>query len=516
MDGIAQRTISSRHRQIADEVWATLPGRATPYRTGSAFGYVRDQSVRRAVADSSAVAADLEVSLRAIIEDDLSVPAPGLIGPSAPRVTPSAPASPSGNEEHPPSSGAAQRPRPMSVTDQLLAAPASTAAWEKAEQACLALHRGWDDEAERLFTDATTLVPTDPFLWFGAGLASATSDPGRAARAMTNASRYLAPTDPQGGAYCAIAACVLWERQGNTPRARRTLEEHAELVDLPCPAIALHLARLDGERTQRIEEALSADPLVEADLMALGFFEHDDARARWEERRRRTAEEIRLLEDSVDELRLVDGGPGWGADRDRADGSDDEGALPLTRLEARLWRRVRTVDAALDAARHTVTERERARRAKEDELASELAVARRDLDTFGTLRFFLVGLVVALALLAAMVWGRIFADANPDSAWMIRVAVVAIQVALLAWALAEFLRAWWPRRHFARARQAQLRVPQLEWEAAQLRRGEFDVRRRFNRAAREAELRKGRISDRRKTIVPARPRFGARPLDDTL
>jgi hypothetical protein len=536
---------------IVDDLRQATDWSTAPYPTSSGFRFVFDSSVADDVIDASAVAQDLGVLIRAVSEHVLVVPPlvqasdpdraetgdgvgdvdgvgdadgvgdvdgvaatdgvgdaddedPGRAGESAP-----APADGSG---HGGESAAVEQEQAVlreqsSISRALLTVPAGVAAREKTRLACRAFRNEWFVEAEELFLSGTSLTPTDSFLWFGAGLAASRIDAARAAEHLEKASRYLLPVDPAGSTYVAILAAAFWEAIDDLGRARSMLQHQADALTTPCPTLSLHLARLGPDRERRVAEALAVDPLVEADLVALRF----ECPGAIGERCQRTREELSRLEYSLSELRKVDGRP-IRPDQDPPTDEAVEGdVLPLTDLEAALWRKVRLCEAEIETARAVVQDRERVRRAKEDEVAALAEVAKADLSYETTVPFFIVALAIAVAIVAAFIAGRLLASQVPALSLVIMIVTWTVEVGLAALAARKFVQAWWPHRGYGRARHAKTALPKLEWEAAQLRQGEFEVNHRFSRASQDAELRIRRVIDRRRFLIPARPEFEPEP-----
>ncbi|MEZ5407408.1 MAG: hypothetical protein R2761_05235 [Acidimicrobiales bacterium] len=385
---------------------------------------------------------------------------------------------------------------------ELLAAPATMAAHEKAEQGCQALARGWFEEAEQLFVAGARLDPTDPGLRFGAGLAAWRQRSVRAALHFNLASRYLAPTDQAGSAYVAILAAAVQERLGDAAVAHQWLVEAAGRLDHPCPAITLHLARLDPDRRSWGEAALTVDPMVEADLLALGLQPDREVST---EHRFRIEWEINQLERAVAEVRRLDRGAVWpDAAPSRSFGRDVDHLL-VAQGEVALAAKVASCRAAVDVARSILEERAAQRRAREAVWQQEADEARFELRHRTVAPVFAACLVLAVAGLVVALGGRLAMRAVPTADSLIAVLAHLVLVGLLAVAGWLFATTWWPHRRYRSARRAGQELPHLRFEAAVLREEEFDLRRRIRRAAHDVETRLARIAERRAAVVPRRP-----------
>ena len=178
MAGAAERALSARHRAIADELRAIAEWPVPPYGSTSGFRFAYDRSASRDLADTSAVAQQLDVATRAIMEQPLAL-ASTIGSTTEPEPAPADPDAFFPFED--PVDDRHLGLTSVRTTEALLTVPSSVAAREKADQACRALNRGWHAEAEELFREAAELVPTEPFVWFGAGLAAGELDPARAA-----------------------------------------------------------------------------------------------------------------------------------------------------------------------------------------------------------------------------------------------------------------------------------------------------------------------------------------------
>ena len=491
--GAAERALKTLHRPIVEDV-AEIVGWATaPYDSTSAFRFAYDPDAPRHLADASAVAQEIGVLARAMVEEPLPLGSQLDTDDD------------DGDGDR--SKGGADSAAPSGAVvtaESLLIVPSRVAAREKADQACRALENGWHAEAERLFVAGTDLAPTEPFLWFGAGLAASSIDAARAAEHLYQASRYLLPVDQSGAAYTSILAAALLERQGEVTAARRFLQRHVAELDTVCPAISLHLARLGADRRRHLADALGADPMLNADIAALGMDADDVIR----DRRQRTVQEISQLDLSIGELRRVVGD----LDRTVEAAADDDLAeirsLPLARTEVALWRKIALCESQLSEARGFLQSRIAARQVKEAQVAEAFRMSRTDLQHHTTVPFFFSALMVAFAMVAVFVVGTLARSVvSPVASTAIAGLIWVFELALLAWVVRLFLKAWWPYRSYVRARQAKIDLPTLEAEAARLRDVESEVRRRNERASEDAELRIRRIVERRRFLIPRRPRF---------
>lgn len=366
------------------------------------------------------------------------------------------------------------------------------------EQACEALDHGWWPEAEALFLACAEAAPTEPFPWFGAGLAASHLDADRAADHFEKAARYLIPHDQPGAVYTTLLAAAHREAIDDRPGAIRLLRQQAEELSTACPTLALHLARIDTDPERWVDEALSRDPLLEPDLLALGLATPE----RIDERRRLVEDAVRRLESSIDELRQVDGGPAWTDDRPITALSP----LSLVEQEMALWRTVRACEAELARAQELVAGQERARQAKQDEVDRQDEIAGTDLTHLTALPFFITALAIAVAMGTVLVIG-VLLSARAQGSGAVLALTWLFEAILVGLGVQQFLRAWLPHRHYPLARQAVDHLKQLEWEVSELRQSEFEVRRRFRRASQNTEIRLDRIRDRRSFLVPTRPTF---------
>ncbi|MFV0526694.1 MAG: hypothetical protein ACK5RL_19595 [Acidimicrobiales bacterium] len=264
MTGPAEEAIRRRFGPVIDQLGEVLGDGGLPTASSSAFRFVVDDRARRDQADVSAVAASIGVVMRAVTDQPVD-----------------------------------EALLPVVVGDATGGFPAATAARELAVRAGQALRRGWDREATRLYVEAAERLHTDPILWFGAGLAASHREPATAVDYFLDASRFLEPDDPGAAAYAAILAAVVAEDSGDVRRARRLLRERSAALPRPCPALTLHLARLGPPRLPELGAALFADPMVEADLAALGL---DRDGTVGDQRRRRTEREIGQLNQAIEEL----------------------------------------------------------------------------------------------------------------------------------------------------------------------------------------------------------------------
>ncbi|MDH3680585.1 MAG: hypothetical protein OEV40_11610 [Acidimicrobiia bacterium] len=453
---------------------------------------------------------------RRLADPQARLPAPVSTTEEAPEATPTGSgASIAGAVRSTEGSGAVAVVPPSS--EALLSVPATVAARERAELGCRALAKSWYREAEKFFLAGVELTPTDPFVWFGAGLAASGLDATRAAQHLVQSSRYLTIDDPAAAAYVAILSAALLESAGDGPGARQVLRSRLDELNVVCPAISLHLARLGADRSYRLAEAISSDPMLDADLLALGLEASGDV---IKQRRQRTEQELGQVDYSIAELRQINSQRA-GADPDgdgAANGAPSNGGagsterLSLARIEVQLWRRIRACETEIDIARRVVEQRERVRREKEAELAQKVAIAEEDLVSGTTIPYFGLSLLIAVGIVVSYVVGRTFAATYPVLAIPIAVLTWLVVLGLVTWAVMGFVQAWWPHRRFAAARSVKRMLPTLEWEASKLREEEFMIRRRFRAASQAAELRISRIVDRRSVLVPRRPVFLATDL----
>lgn len=520
MVGAAERALSLHFREIVDDLVQVVDGAQPMYATSSGFRYSFDPSASRDVADTSAAAKQVGVQLRSVAEQPFDPPpgsAPGTVqrrppteaerpadmGTSSSDPWPSASVAASISAATRSPSPAQDPPPAGPGTQTLLTVPATVAGRERAGQGCEALANGWYVEAEQLFLDGAEYTPIDPFVWFGAGLAAAEVDPGRAGDHLVLAGRYLLADDPAGAAYAFVLAAGLKETAGDARAARQLLQ--AGQLDLPiaCPSISLHLARLGPERNGRIGEALAVDPMLEVDVAALGF---DVEGELVKQRLERTERELSLLDFSIAELRRVDGGSSWPDNSALVEASDDQ-ALSLIQIEIALWRKVEDCQQEIEIAQRLVAEKGDLRRDREADLARMIEIAEADLVNRTTVPFFVVSMIAAASVVLTFVAGRSLATSIPSLRLLFVLAAWLVQIVLVGWAVRRFYTAFWPHRRFRRARQAKIFLPQLEWEVSQLRETEFEYHRRFVRASQDAELKIRRIIDRREFLIPKRPTF---------
>lgn len=468
VDGSAQQAILARYHDIVDDLTTLgLAGAPSLAATSSAFGFVLDPGEGRDCADTSAVAQHLDVLVRAVAEIPLA----------------------SGRQ-------------PGDETD-----PDRRSA-RLVVQGCRALANGWYQEAEKLFLAAADASPTDALTWFGAGLAASNRNRSQAAEHFSRAARYLLVGDQPGAVYVSIMAAGLHERSGDRRQARQVLSDTLSQLDVACPALSLHLARLGPDRRSRLEEALAVDPMLEADLVALGLEVGPDAVA---VRRARTVAEIGQVEVAIAELRRVDGGPSR-PDPPRDDpAGGSAGRLPLVAAEMALAAKAANCRAALAAAATVVAEREQLRRRREAAWSRQVEVAGSDLVHRTTVPVFCGCAALAVALVIVALSGHLLVRAWPGGRLVVAGVLWLVVAALLVGTGWLVVTAWWPRRRYQRARLAKTALPQLRVEVSQRRDEEFEARRRYNRARHDAERKLARLAEGRKALRPCRPRFAGRP-----
>lgn len=480
--GLVIAALSERYGELVGEM-RFLAGPNPPlYPSASAFRFAWDPEHGAETAAPSALAQELDLTIAAMTDGiDLQLdPLP------------------------------AEQPATGSELAALLATPATMAAREKAEQGCRALARSWFAEAEQLFVAGARLDPTDPGLRIGAGLAAWRQGSVRAADHFDLASRYLAPTDQAGSAYVAILAAAVQERLGDVDVARQALTAAAARLDGPCPAITLHLARLEPDRRSWGEAALNVDPMLEADLLALGLQPDREVST---EHRFRIEWEINQLERAITEVRRLDGGSGWpDAAPSRSFGRDVDHLL-VAQGELALAAKVASCRAAVNGARTILEQRSAERQVREAAWQHEADEARADLRHRTVAPVFAACMVLAVTGLVVALGGRLAMRAAPSAGTTISTVARIVLVGLLAGAAWLFTTTWWPHRHYRSARRAHQELPRLRFEASVLREEEFELRRRIRRAAHDVETRLARISERRASVVPRPPALLAAPPD---
>ncbi len=376
---------------------------------------------------------------------------------------------------------------------------------------------------------------------FRAGLLASRTDPRTAARHLEAASRQLIRSDPGGAVYVASVAAACHEKAGDPAAGRSILESIDRDLDRPCPALWLHLARLGSDgAADRLAEAVEADPMLEADALALGL-QIEPARqvaiatrAVGEVAGLRAA--VRGLTSMVDDDIVATTSPeaavptASAADHGRptssavdgpaeevlsvvdglvADGAapEDEaiGALPLAVTERAVWSAVGLCRRALERGAAELGHARRARSETERALADARRAATNDLTPMAAARSVAICAVTAVALIASAFATRWLASMAPDSSGAVRAAGGVAMIALvLAAALAV---AWtcWSGRHLGRARRSRSRLPALEQAVADRLGEEFALRRALLRAGARVDRELVEILDRRASIVPRRP-----------
>ncbi len=479
-----------------------------PPASSSALAWTVDRAVSRDVADTSAVASRLGVALDAILHQPLT------LSPRDPSARPRPPEPDALPPSHPGSAAAAVHAAVATLTDTvvraeaLLTVPGAAAARERAELACQAHHNGWYVEAERLFLQAADQIPTEPFFWFGAGVAAADIDADRGSRHLRRAARYLRSADPAAAVYAEMTAALVLAHSGWEDRAHEILVETEARLDLPCPALSLHLALLSDEPDRHLRRALEADPLLDVDVALLGL-RATPARV---ERADTLGEELASLDVLQRRLRSVDDGPGW--DDDESPPVPGSRRFSLAALEVDLRRRLERCRRDQQRAREAVIARERDRAAKERELARARSVVERRLDLRAVAPVLLLALVmVAVAVVAPGIGVRL----GPWLASMVGLDGASGPTLFRVWSvlgligLASLLAAVLVVDIRPRLGGPSPVTPEqlagLEQEVDQRRLSEFDAGRRLNQAQADGDLRIGRILDRRRHLLPRRPRF---------
>ena len=526
--GTAEATLVAERRAIVDELRKMAGGLESPYTSSSGFAFAFNSSSDRDAADVSAVAHDVRASLHAVFEQPFTVPRGPEPGPTQP-IEPPADEELSTIAETPPvpgpggeagsgsdtSAGGPSNGSPAGARDveppsveQLLSQPAGVTSRELVERANRALEKQWNRDAERLFFEATKSTPTDPFPWFGAGLAARTRDERQAAAYLMRAARYLVDDDPSGAVYTAIMATELLESIGQDDTARRTLERFARDLPQRCPAISLHLARLEIDSATRVREAIDADPMLEADVVALGI---DVGHVAVDSRLQATRKEIHDLDEAIGRLGRVGGiAPNPPLAPERHHDPDDR--LPLAWAEVNLWQRLELCEREVDEARRRLEERELAREEAEELEAEKAQEASRDLQAAATFPFFLFSLATSASVLVTYALGRWLSTGSPRFAAPISLAMWFVILCLLVVAFSVLSAIWRPFPEIAKARQAKEELPVHEYLVARRRYDEILVRRSYERASQQAELVMGRTIGRRTVIVPRRPEFRASDL----
>lgn len=525
--GTAETELVTAHRPLVDELRRMAGGLRPPYESSSAFSFAFDATSGRDAADMSAAAFRITAGLTSAFEQPLFTPdgpEPGPVQPTSP--TPAGPAEQSAETEEPPvtaerpaetttqpasgENGAPPTEEPaLPSTEALLSQPTAVTSRELAERATRALEKGWYRDAERLFIAATEANQTDPYSWYGAGLAAKDRNERQAAAYFMRAARYLQEDDPAGSAYAALVATELLESTGRVETAQKVLRTYADQQDGPCPAVSLHLARLERDRAaELLEKAITADPMMEADVIAVDPNAGQNAiRAR----REATEREMKRLEDAILGLRRVGGiPPNPLAAPDRVAEPSDR--LSLAWAEINLWQRIEQCEADIDDARRRFEDRQYRREEAEDIEAKQARIAAGDLLSTATLPFFVFSLAIAAAVLATYGVGRWVAAASPRFAAPISLGMWFVILCLLVLGCYTFAGVWQPAREIALARTAKAELPVHEFLVAQRRYDEIEVRRSYRNASQQAELVIQRTIGRRTAIVPRRPQFLAGDL----
>ena len=520
--GPAESTLAVEQRTLVDELRRMAGGLRPPYESASSMRFAFDERRGRDAADVSAAAAHVGVGLDGVFEQPFAAPdgpAPDTAQPpqtpaadadvTGPAATagPAAAAKPTGE-----ANAAATEPSPgdgvlpdleLPTTEAPRSEPATAGSQGLAERATRALAKGWTRDSERLFIESTRANSTDPYAWFGAGLAARARDPRQAAAYFLRAARYLKPNDPEGAAYAAIVATNLLESIGQLRTARKVLRDFARDLPHDCPAISLHLARLEQDRTGLVSEAILADPMLEADVVALDM---DLTGEVIEARRKLTDRELTNLEMSILELRGVGGlAPGPVPPPDIGPGAGDP--LALSRAEMNLWRRIELCDLEIAEARRRLEDREIARQEAETAEAKKAEKVSGQPKSSVILPFFFLSVAVAVLALVISYVGRWLSASFPRFAAPVSLTMWFIIVCLLLFAWYAFAAIRQPVRAIADARGAKEELPVHEYLVAQRRYDEIRVRRSYRLASQQAELVIQRALSRRTTIVPRRPDF---------
>lgn len=505
--GAAETTLAAKHRPVVDELRRMAGGIRPPYPSSSGFAFAFDEASTRDAADVSAVADRAGAGLDGVLDQPFDTPTgpePGPVQPVEIGVELEVEEIGGVEDGELDAEGIAEvEETELPSTAALLSEPAGSAGRELAERACRALKKEWYREAERLFIEATKAAQTDPFPWFGAGLAARTRNKEQAAGYLLRAARLLGEEDPSGSAYAAIMAAELLESDGDAPRALRALDEFANQMAGRCPAISLHLARLEADSVERVRETIDADPMMEADVAALGI---DLGHAAVLTRHASTKGEIERLGQAVMQLREVGGIPPNPVESpDRID--EPREGLPLAWIEMGLWQRVELCHLEIDEARERLEEREVARQDAEVEVAKAMEIARHDLLPRSTIPVFVLTMMVAIAAYLTYRIGRQLVADLP---------VLAIPISLLMWFVIVFLATvavYWfvitlrPFRNYRAARAAKRILPKLRFLVAERRQDEILVAQTYDRASQHAEQVIDDTLGRRYVIVPRRPRF---------